>query len=101
MYGWEGEATAQVVGTSHSPWRSGFSLSPVHVGFVLPKVALGQVSLPVLQFSPVHMIQPIPYTHLVMHHWSYIGPAIDNIKNKTLKKIKWGTKTLIDTKQEK
>ena len=31
--------------------RSGFDTRPVHVGFLMEKVAVGQVSLPVLQFS--------------------------------------------------
>jgi hypothetical protein len=32
----------------------------VHVGFVVDKVALGQVFLRVLRFSPVNFIPPVP-----------------------------------------
>lgn len=74
-----GKTTAQVSVTSSSPWRPGFSLMPVHVGFVVHNVAVGQVSLQALQFSPVHMIQPIPHTHSFTHDWSYTGLAIDSI----------------------
>jgi hypothetical protein len=35
----------------------------VHVGFVVDKLALGQVSLQVLPFSPVNIIPPLLYTH--------------------------------------
>jgi hypothetical protein len=40
--------------TSRSPRRPGLD----HVGFVVDKVALGQVSLRVLQLSPVNIIPP-------------------------------------------
>jgi hypothetical protein len=43
-----------------SPRRPGFDLGPVHVGFVVDKVALGQVFPPqVLRFSPVSFIPPV------------------------------------------
>jgi hypothetical protein len=61
---------------------------PVHVGFVVHKVAVEQVSLQVLQFSPVHKIQPIPHTHSFMQHWTYIDLAIDNIHKYNFKKPK-------------
>jgi hypothetical protein len=38
-----------------SPWRLGFTPGSIHVGFVVDKVALGQVFLQVLQFSPVNI----------------------------------------------
>jgi hypothetical protein len=38
------------------PRRPGFDLGSVHVGFVVDKVALGQVFLRVLRFSPVNWI---------------------------------------------
>jgi hypothetical protein len=45
-----------VVGLSlRSP---GFSLGSIHVGFVVDKVALGQVFLRVFRFSPVSIIPP-------------------------------------------
>jgi hypothetical protein len=37
----------------------------VHVGFVVDKVALGQVFLRVLQFSTVSIIPPCPHTYII------------------------------------
>jgi hypothetical protein len=45
-----------------SPWRPGFDLGSVHVGFVVDKVALGHVFPRVLRFSPVSFIP------LVLHY---------------------------------
>jgi hypothetical protein len=36
----------------------GFTPGSIHVGFVVDKVALGQVFLRVLRFSPVNIIPP-------------------------------------------
>jgi hypothetical protein len=41
-----------------SPRRPGFVPGSIHVGFVMDKVALGQVFLRVLLFSPVNIIPP-------------------------------------------
>jgi hypothetical protein len=41
------------------PRRPGFDPGSVHVGFVVDKVALGQVFLRVLRFSPVSFIPPV------------------------------------------
>jgi hypothetical protein len=41
------------------PGRPGFDPGPVHVGFVVDKVALGQVFPRVLRFSPVNFIPPV------------------------------------------
>jgi hypothetical protein len=38
-----------------SPWRPGFDPGLIHVGFVVDKVALGQV----LRFSPVNFISSV------------------------------------------
>jgi hypothetical protein len=38
-----------------SPRRPGFAPGSIHVGFVVDKVALGQVFLRVLRFSPVNI----------------------------------------------
>jgi hypothetical protein len=46
--------------------RSGFVPGPVHVGFVLEKVALGQVYLRVLRFPPGNIIPPWP--SILIHH---------------------------------
>jgi hypothetical protein len=40
----------------------------VHVGSVVDKVALGQVFLRVLQFSPVNITSPLLHTHLSPPH---------------------------------
>jgi hypothetical protein len=50
-----------------SPRRPGFDPRSVHMGFVVDKVALGLVFLPVLQFSPVSIIPPMLHTHLHLH----------------------------------
>jgi hypothetical protein len=47
-----------------SPRTPEFDPGSVYVGFVVDKVALGQVFLPVLQFSHVSMIPPMLHTHL-------------------------------------
>jgi hypothetical protein len=44
---------------SLSPRRPGFDPRSVHVGFVVEKVALGQVFPRLLQFSPVSFIPPV------------------------------------------
>jgi hypothetical protein len=41
------------------PRRPGFDPGSVHVGFVVDKVALGQVFLRVLRFLPVSFIPPV------------------------------------------
>jgi hypothetical protein len=41
-----------------SPRRPGFAPGSIHVGFVVDKVALGQVFLWVLRFFPVNIIPP-------------------------------------------
>jgi hypothetical protein len=43
---------------SLSPNRPGFAPGSVHVGFVVDRVALGQVLLQVLRFSLVSIIPP-------------------------------------------
>ena len=42
-----------------SPRRPGFDLGSVHVGFVVDKVALGQIFPRILRFSPVNLIPPV------------------------------------------
>lgn len=39
--------------------KNGFAATEVHVGFLVNKVALGQVFLPVLRLSPVSTIPPL------------------------------------------
>jgi hypothetical protein len=47
--------------------RPGFYARSVLVRFVVDKVALGQVFLQILRFSPVSIIPPILHTHLHLH----------------------------------
>jgi hypothetical protein len=51
-----------------SPLRPRFAPGSIHVGFVVDKVALGQVFLPVLRFSPTNIISPLLHTHLSPRH---------------------------------
>jgi hypothetical protein len=46
-----------------SPQRAAFTPRAVHVGFVVDKVAPGQVFLRVVRFSPVNTIPPLLYIH--------------------------------------
>ena len=46
-----------------SPGTPGFGQRPVHVGFIVIKVALGNVSL----ISPVNNIPPVPPAHSPIH----------------------------------
>jgi hypothetical protein len=43
--------------------RFGFDPRSVYVGFMVDNMAIGQVFLPVLQFSPVSIIPPMFHTH--------------------------------------
>jgi acyl-CoA thioesterase len=53
-----GHVMAQVFVAGLSPWRPGFVPRSIHVGFVVDKVALGQVFLRVLRFSCQYIIPP-------------------------------------------
>jgi hypothetical protein len=53
-----GRAMAQAVGRWPPTARPGFAPGSIHVGFVVGKVALGQVFFRVLRFSPVSIIPP-------------------------------------------
>jgi hypothetical protein len=56
--------------TGPSPQRPGFSIRPVRVRFVLDKVALGRVSVQVLEFFPLSII--LLYSYLPQH----VAPTI-------------------------
>jgi hypothetical protein len=60
-YGWLRRLVAGL-----SPRRAGFTPLSVHVGFVLDIVALGQVFLRVLRFSPVNIIPP--WLSILIYH---------------------------------
>jgi hypothetical protein len=51
-----------------SPRRPGFAPGSIHVGFVVDKVALGQVFLRILRFSPSNIIPPLLHIHLSPPH---------------------------------
>jgi len=55
--------------TGLAPEMPRFSSRPVHVGFVVYKMALGQDFLPVLQFSPFSIIPPMLHTHSTGCNW--------------------------------
>jgi hypothetical protein len=46
------------------PLHKRLSLRPIHLGFVVNEVALGQVSPQVLQFSPLSTIPPMVHAHI-------------------------------------
>jgi hypothetical protein len=48
-----------------SPQRPWFTPGSIHVGFVVDKLALGQVFLQVLQFSPANIIPPLLHIHRI------------------------------------
>jgi hypothetical protein len=68
------------------PRRPGFASGSVHVRFMVDKVALGQVFLRVLRFSPVSIIPPGLHTHISSRGWT-IGPLVATIQRHSL--IPW------------
>jgi len=48
---------------SISPGTPGFGARPVRVGFMVMRVALGNISVPVLHFSPISNIPPVLPAH--------------------------------------
>ena len=48
----------------HTHQRPMYNVRPVHVGFLVGRVALGQVFVEVLWFSPVSVIPPMLHTHV-------------------------------------
>jgi hypothetical protein len=68
-----GRAMAQVVSRWPLMRRPGFAPGSIHVEFVVHKVALGQVSLRVLRFSPVNMVHNLLSETLGTRNVSEIG----------------------------
>jgi hypothetical protein len=60
-------AMAKAVISGLSPRAAEFDTRIVNVVFVVDRVALGQVFLPVLRFFPVTIISPFLHTHLYLH----------------------------------
>jgi hypothetical protein len=65
--------------TSLLIWRPRFCHQSVCVGFLVGNVALGQVFLLVLQFSPVTIIPPVLHSHSFICHLCYIFLAVDSM----------------------
>jgi len=70
-------ALAWLKPASCSPWRHLFNLRPVRMGFIVDRVALWQVFLPVFLFSSVSIIPPMLYTHSFIFHQHYVMVAVD------------------------
>ena len=61
-----------------STGKSGVHLRAVHDTIKVDKLQLGQVSLPVLQVSPVSIIPPLPHIHsFICTLLSYKGQTIE------------------------
>jgi hypothetical protein len=64
-----------------SPRSPGFVTGSIHVGFVVEKVALGQVSLRVLRFSPVNIIPPSFY--ILIHYLGMNSTSVSGSSSET------------------
>jgi hypothetical protein len=74
----------------HKQFVSGsmFTTRPVSVGFLVHKVALGQVLLCTLQSSPVRIISSTLHIRVsLMYNWQYTILAMDNVLKKTLQNL--------------
>jgi hypothetical protein len=79
-----------------SPQRLGFNLRPVHVGFVMKNVALVQVCLSELRFSPVSIIPPLLHIHVsLVYHRRYIILATDSIVKQNTRLVRQKKKIYI------
>jgi hypothetical protein len=67
------------LGANLSPRRPKLCPRPVHVGFVVGKVALEYFLLRVLQIFPVSMIPPMLTTHSFIYHRLYVILATDSV----------------------
>jgi hypothetical protein len=54
--------------TTLETWRSSFKPRPVHVGFLVDTVALGQVFLQIIQSYHVRIIPPVFDFHSFIYH---------------------------------
>jgi hypothetical protein len=64
---------------SLSQQSSRFDPKPVHMRFVVDRVALPQVFLPLLQFSPASVIPPMLHAHSPIYYWCCIMLHMDSI----------------------
>jgi len=65
---------AQQLVAGLSPRRPGFAPRSVYVGFVVDKVALGQIYLRVFKFSLVNIIPPCSYIPLRPQFGDTVSP---------------------------
>jgi hypothetical protein len=73
--------------TGLPPRRSGFAPGSVHVGFVVDRVAMGQVFLAVLRFFPVSIIiTPGLHTHII---WGKNNRPVGGRSSETLYTADW------------
>jgi hypothetical protein len=56
------------VATGLLSWRNGFDSRAVHIGFVVNKVALGQIRLPVIWFYHITIIPPLFHAGLLIRY---------------------------------
>jgi len=49
-------------------WRNEFDSRAVHIGFVVDKVALGQIRLPVIWFYLIAIIPPLLHVNLLINY---------------------------------
>jgi hypothetical protein len=68
----------QLVATVSS-WRPSFYLRPVHAGFVIDTVAVGDIFLWTPRVSCVSIIPPVPHTHSFTFKRRYTGLTIDSV----------------------
>jgi len=61
-----------MLGAHLSLQRHGFDSRPVHMGFVVELMAMGEVFLQILWFSPVSNIPPLLNIHISLtYNWHY------------------------------
>jgi len=77
-------AIIYVAGYRFSPLKPRLSFGPHYLGFVVDKVTMGQVFLPVIRFSPVSINSPL-HTHSSIHHQHYVSRLSTASLDNTLK----------------
>ena len=64
-----------------SLWNPGMSSKSGHEGFVMVKVAMGQVCFQAIQIFTTCITPPVPHTHSFIYHPCHIILATDHIIN--------------------
>ena len=70
-------AVAGLKPAGRPPSRHVLNLRPVRMEFIVDRVALRQVFLPVFQFSSVSIILPMLHTHSFVFHQHYVMTAVN------------------------